>query len=199
MRPHISSIWRFLGVLVTASSIISLIQRGYHVPLALSFADFVNYYRELVRPIFNILNVPVHWIFERFSWSIPPWLQDAQTLAFTATAIYVKAANAISTKGKPLRFPTLHSKFVVITFGGLTLLGLLWLLMIVFAMLIFPVYYINHLRWSPSLKWYDYMKVIRSIIIGSGHEVVMHHTLAIFGWLTTILVLAFYAINRMLI
>jgi len=195
MKQFLGKIWGILGVVVSASSVFSLLQRGFEFPLSLSLFDFLSYYRELIDPIFQFCYKPIYWIFGPIN--IPSWLSDAQTLSFVSGAIYIKTKRSEIVNGERVHFKTWKTWIPAIISIGFTLAGLLWIPIILAGMIMFPIYYINHLRWYPSLKWYQFKKVIHSTYVGAGSEGAPIHTSAIFGYLTTIVVIAFYIWNRM--
>lgn len=189
-------IWGIIGTLVSASSIFSLLQHGFDFPLTMSFSDFLNYYRELVIPIYQFLYQPIYWIFGDIN--IPNWISDAQTLSIVATSIYVKTKSSKIVNGEQVHFKSFWSKIITIIVSGISLIGLFFIPIILLGMIMFPIYYINHLRWY-NLKWYKFNQVLRSIYIGTGSKGAPFNTSAIYGYLTILVVIVFYLWNKILL
>ena len=55
MGAVFNKIWGILGVIVSASSIFSLLERRFDITLAVSLSEMLSYYRDLTSPIFQFL------------------------------------------------------------------------------------------------------------------------------------------------
>jgi hypothetical protein len=196
MRGFLSKIWNLLGIVLSASSIISLMQIGLDINLNLNLADFLRFYRELVQPIYNFLYKPILWVFGDFY--IPSWVMDAQTLSIVVSSIYVRVKSAKRINGETVHFKSILSKIIAVSVLGLSMIGLLFLPFIILGMIMLPIYYINQLRWYKHLKWYQFKKVLQSIYLSAGNEGALFNTSAIYAYLTLIVVIAFYLWNSLM-
>ncbi|MEX0360040.1 MAG: hypothetical protein AB3N10_03535 [Allomuricauda sp.] len=190
-------IWSILGIALSASSIASLMQIGFDFKLALSPSEILNFYRDLMHPIFQLLYQPIQWVFGDIK--IPNWVIDAQTLSIVVSSIYVRAKNAKRVNREVVHYKSLVSKLVAIFMLGLTMLGLLFLPVILLGMIMLPVYYINQVRWQPQLKWYQYKKVLKSVYLAAGNEGALFNTSAIYAYIALVVVFAFYLWNSMIL
>ena len=197
MGAFFNKTWGVLGVVLSASSIFSLLQRGFDIPLAFSLFELVHYYRSLVAPIFEFLYNPIYWIFP--SLEIPNWVTDAQIVSIFMTSIYIKAKSTLRVNGKQVHFKTFWSKVHTIIAVGFTLIGLLFLPIVIFAMVMLPISYINHLRWNRgTLKWYHVKKVLERITVTSGTDMAYVTIAAIYGYITLFTVVVFFMFNNMI-
>ncbi len=194
MKSIFNSIWSVLGVLVSASSLFSLAQRGFERPLAVSLADLLQYYRALVFPIFEVLYTPIYWVFPSFE--IPHWVTDAQVISIAATSVYIEAKSALRVEGEQVHFKTIWSKLQTTLVVGLTLLGLLFVPIILIAMIMLPVYYVGAVRQYAHLKWHHFTRVLRHICGGAFWE---YNIMGVYGYLTLVTVICFYLLNGILI
>ncbi|MGX1929443.1 hypothetical protein [Flagellimonas sp. 2504JD4-2] len=197
MTRFLGRIWSLLGIALSASSIISLLQIGLDLKLALSLSELLNFYRELVQPIYQMLYKPILWIIGDVQ--IPNWVMDVQTLAVVVSSIYVRAKSAERVNGETVHFKTRASKIIAVALLGFTMIGLLFLPFILIGMVMLPVYYVNQLRWNKHLKWYQFKKVLRSVYISAGNEGALFNTSAIYAYLTLIVVVAFYLWNSIIV
>ncbi|NNL15685.1 MAG: hypothetical protein HKO81_03470 [Flavobacteriaceae bacterium] len=193
MSGFLGKIWSVLGVVVSASSIISLMQIGFDINLNLSLSDFLSFYRELVQPIYNFLYKPVLWVIGDIK--IPGWVMDAQTLSIVISSIYVRAKSAERINGEQVHFKSRLSTIVAVCVLGLSMMGLLFLPVIIIGMIMLPIYYINQVRWQKHLKWYQFKKVFQYIYLASGNEGALINTSAIYAYLTLLVVFTFYLWN----
>ncbi|MEX0314934.1 MAG: hypothetical protein AB3N18_12215, partial [Allomuricauda sp.] len=161
MKGFLGRIWSLLGIVLSASSIASLCQIGFDIKLALGLSEFLNFYRELVQPIYQVFYKPIFWIFGDFR--IPDWIMDAQTLSIVVSSIYVRAKSASRVNGEVIYFKSLTRKIVMVFTLGLTMIGLLFLPVILIGMFMLPLYYVNQLRWNKHLKWYQHKKVLQNV------------------------------------
>ncbi len=194
MKAIVKSIWGILGVLVSASSLFSLAQRGFEIPLAVSLAELLQYYRELVFPIFEVLYTPIYWVFPSFE--IPNWVTDVQVISIAATSVYIKAKSALRVEGEQVHFKTIWSKIQTTLVVGFTLFGLLFVPIILIAMVMLPVYYVGAVRINAHLKWYNLTNVLRYICGGAFWE---YNIMGVYGYLTLVTVVCFYLLNGILI
>lgn len=197
MSGFLVKIWGLFGVVLSASTIVSLMQTGFDIKLALSLSEVLNYYRELVGPIYDFLYKPILWIFGDIK--IPNWVMDTQTLSFVVSSIYVRAKSAQRVNGETVHFKSLFSKIAAVFVLGLTMIGLLFFPFVLIGMIMLPVYYINQLRWQKHLKWYEYKKVLQSVYLTAGNEGAIFNTSAIYAYLTLIIVVAFYIWNSIIL
>lgn len=196
MSGLLGKIWSLFGIVLSASSIISLIQVGFDLKLSLSLSEVLNYYRELVEPIYNFLYKPILWVIGDFK--TPNWVMDAQTLSFVVSSIYVRTKNAQRINGEVIHFKSHLSKISAVFILGFTMFGLLFLPFILIGMIMLPIYYINQLRWQKHLKWYQFNKVLQATYVSSGNEGALFNTSAIYAYLTLVVVFAFYIWNYIL-
>ena len=197
MGLFFNKIWSVLGVVLSASSIISLLQQGLDISLAFSLSELVAYYRSLVTPIFEFLYNPLYWIFP--SLEIPNWVTDAQIVSIFVTSIYIKAKSNIRVNGKQVHFRTLWRKVHTIIVVGYTLIGLLFLPIVIFAMAMLPISYVNHIRWNRgTLKWYRVKKVLERITVTSGTDMAYVTIAAIYGYITIFTIVVFFMFNNMI-
>ncbi|MDC7995323.1 hypothetical protein [Altibacter sp. HG106] len=194
MKTIFNRIWGVLGVLVSASSLFSLAQRGFEIPLAVSLADLLQYYRTLVFPIFEVLYTPIHWLFPSFE--IPSWVTDAQVISIAATSVYIKAKSALRVEGEQAHFKTVWSKLQTTLVVGFTLFGLLFVPIILIAMVMLPVYYVSAVRAYTHLKWYQVVRVLQYVCGGAFWE---YNIMGVYGYLTLVTVFCFYLLNGILI
>lgn len=196
MTGFFGKIWSILGIVLSASSIVSLLQIGFDLKLALSPSELLNFYRELLQPIYHLLYTPVLWIIGDVK--IPNWVTDAQTLSIVISSIYVRAKNVKRINGEVVHFKSLVSKIIAIFLLGFTLIGLLFLPFILIGMIMLPVYYVNQLRWQSHLKWHQFKKVFQSIYVSAGNEGALFNTSATYAYLTLIAVTTFYLWNSLI-
>lgn len=197
MGLFFNKIWSVLGVVLSASSIISLFQQGLDISLAFSLSELVAYYRSLVAPIFEFLYNPLYWIFP--SLETPKWVTDAQILSIFTTSIYIKAKSTLRVDGTQVHFKTFWSKVHTIIMVGFTLIGLLFLPVIIFAMVMLPISYVNQLRWNRgTLKWYHVKKVLERITVTSGTDMAYVTIAAIYGYITIVTVVVFFIFNSLI-
>lgn len=78
------SLYRYLGVLVSATSAFSLLQRLFDFGLAPMFLTFVAFYRTLS-------NVAFGWISFIFSFEFPPTVHDLWTLSCLGAGVYFRS------------------------------------------------------------------------------------------------------------
>ena len=86
--------WAFtvLGCIVSASAIINLIQSGFAITLSWGFSHFVEYYRQIVTPIVDVIQWPIRAMLSALhvEWTIPQWIKDAHALSFTLAGLYIR-------------------------------------------------------------------------------------------------------------
>lgn len=86
-----------LGALLSASSVISLIQHGFHFDLNWGFEHFVAFYRGIITPVLDVVLWPVNALLGQLNswfdidWDIPQWMEDLWTLSFVGAAIEVRS------------------------------------------------------------------------------------------------------------
>ncbi len=94
LAPTFSMALSILGMVFSASAIISLIQRGAHVELQWGFAHFLRFYREWTAPIIELVQVPALWILAKLQihlpFPLPQWANDLHTLSFVGAAVFVR-------------------------------------------------------------------------------------------------------------
>lgn len=112
-----------LGVLLSTSSAISLLQNGLNFDLHWGFSHFVAFYRGIIDPIMDIVLWPIQAISDALGWGwvIPQWLKDVWTLSFVGASIQVRShSNQQDLQGGRLATTLIPVLFVVI-FGALGL------------------------------------------------------------------------------
>lgn len=112
-----------LGVLLSTSSAISLIQNGLNFDLHWGFSHFVTFYRGIIDPIMDVMLWPIQAISDAFGWEwvIPQWLKDVWTLSFVGASIQVRShSDQQGLRGGRLVTTFTPTLFVVI-FGALGL------------------------------------------------------------------------------
>jgi hypothetical protein len=196
MIKTFNKIWGVFGVVVTASSLFSLLQRGFEIPLGISFIDVLYYYRSIVQPIFEFCYKPIYWLFPSFY--IPVWITDLQVISIAVTGIYIKAKSSERVNGEQIHFKTFFSKVHTMIVVGFTMIGLLFLPIILYAMLFIPIAYVNNLRWYSYLKWYNVKEVLGHVYRGSGTEYGLWTIAGIYGYFTLIALIAFLLFNSIL-
>lgn len=77
-----------LGTVVTTSAVISLVQHWSDITLAEIPAQYVDYYRSIMR-------ILVDWIPLPFDWSIPQWYLDALTINGIIASAAVRAVYSV--------------------------------------------------------------------------------------------------------
>ncbi|MCB1443952.1 MAG: hypothetical protein KDJ72_13110 [Methyloceanibacter sp.] len=183
-----------LGFLVTASTVISLLQRGFDISLVFSLDRLLEYYRELVKPFYAILHVPWQWVFRQFDSVLPSWFQDAHTLSFICAAISMRAFTLGRFEGEEDKFPTVAHRLGGAFFGGYTFLSLVLLPGILFSMLLLPVGFFNHYRWSGTTEG-----LLQNMLdIAAENSTLDNLLMGIFGWFTLFSVTAFFVVNTVL-
>ncbi|MBL8530628.1 MAG: hypothetical protein JNK94_02740 [Hyphomonadaceae bacterium] len=82
-----------LGSIAAAPSIISLLQHMFALDLSPFAADFVEFYRDLMRPIFETAYWPVHRIAQslNLNFVVPEWMGWMHALAFAGMSIFYRA------------------------------------------------------------------------------------------------------------
>ncbi|MCL6272826.1 hypothetical protein M3P19_02340 [Muricauda sp. 2012CJ35-5] len=196
MTGFLGKLWNILGITLSASSIVSLIQMGFDIPLALSPEAILNFYRELIQPIFQLLYKPLTWLFNDLT--VPNWLMDAQTLSLVISGIYIRAKSVQRVDGEQIHYQSMLSKIVSIGLLGFTLFGLLFLPFVLISMIMLPVYYVNQLRWNKHLKWYQFQNVLKSVYSASGNAGALFNTSAIYAYLSLFIVVLFYLWNSII-
>jgi hypothetical protein len=89
MQSTFSRLTWLLGALLAAPTVISILQHSMKPTLAGEFAQALNFYRELLKPFFQVLYYPVRAIIQacHLSWSIPQWLSDLHMASFLSVGI----------------------------------------------------------------------------------------------------------------
>lgn len=119
-----------LGWLAAALSLSSSISHLFDVPLNVTLGEVVTYYRDLTRPVIDLLEVPFVLTASLMGlhWDIPEWLKDLHTLSIIGGAVEARAAIATHDPGEDgPNFPT--GMWITGVVMGLTGIGLLYLLL----------------------------------------------------------------------
>ena len=74
-RSHFSFSFRLFGIFTSAASLISLIQRIFHIGLNPIFKEFIEFYRKITYPIIEFVPAILHI-------QIPHWYKDLYILSF---------------------------------------------------------------------------------------------------------------------
>lgn len=92
VRKQFQQTLALLGVIVSATAVINLIQAGFHVHLNWGFSHFIEYYRQIAAPIMDVLQWPLRYALERLNiaWTVPQWLKDAHVLCFVLAGVYAR-------------------------------------------------------------------------------------------------------------
>jgi hypothetical protein len=115
----LKGIWRdyrwmssILGVVFSASALISLVQHWGDVRLEWGFAHFVSFYRAAIHPIIDLVlvapvNALIAWL--HLDWSIPTWMKDMWALAALCSGLLVRAESARSAPERSSPDPELEA------------------------------------------------------------------------------------------
>lgn len=190
-----------IGIVASATSIINLLQEKLNLTLIPSFKDFLEFYRESIRPLMEFLEVPIVWVLEKMSIAAPNWLPDAHILSFAAAAVFFKsfAKSGIREKSdvKASKEINYIHLYVLIFFAGFLLFGLMHLVLIIYSMVIFPFNFIDYSK-LLSLKKGIIRKPSDQEIKFLGGDLPIFYTSPIFGWATVFAIVLFYIMNWVL-
>ncbi|MFM2663516.1 hypothetical protein AAFX24_01070 [Vibrio mediterranei] len=111
---------RYLSIILSVLSVISLVQHIGDVGISPIFHDFIAYYRDVVYGVFGLVG-------RLFSIDIPPTLMDVWALSFIGAGAYVRAPNIeesrLLRKYDTSKFPS-YWKLIYFLVMGFTFVGL---------------------------------------------------------------------------
>lgn len=115
-----NNLFRFLSILVSTLSVVSLFQRMFDVGIAVVFSDVIEYYRLVTYQTFGFIGLLL-------SIKFPPTLMDLWVISFIGAGAYIRTENI---EGSRLlrnidtnKFPK-YWKFIMFLFMGLGLMGI---------------------------------------------------------------------------
>ena len=108
VRREVSNLYAIIGGLVSAGSLISLVQKFFNIGLAPVLAEFVAYYR-------RIAHFFVDWLFFWVPFEVPGWYKDAYVISFVFLVTFVRAIVAVLV----FRYPSGGSKAIPFFAAGL--------------------------------------------------------------------------------
>lgn len=120
--------YALLGSIFSAFAIVSLMVRIFDIGLAPVMQQTLNYYRELVHPIAEVLLDGLRWVWPDLI--LPEWVKDLYAISFVGGAVAGRALLSVG-QGSPGRIvgSTLVAIVIGLTFAGLAMV-LFWLVQV---------------------------------------------------------------------
>jgi hypothetical protein len=178
-----------LGALLSASSVISLIQHGFHFQLNWGFDHFVAFYRGMITPVMDVVLWPVQallgWL--HVDWIIPQWLKHLWVLSFVGAGI----------AGRSLHRALLEEVQAEPEFRRLARQGLSFVVMRAFWVFWVWLFAIGLLGVGLFVVFFAFGKdeVLGDGKDGIGDGIGFHHFLRTNLIMTVVAVIAFYVSN----
>lgn len=195
------ALW-LLGVMLSASALISVLQGAFEIGLAPVLADSVAFYRSIADPLLDVLYVPVQFIAEKLHlhFQPPQWFRDAHIMSMIGAASRARATLAIDDETRTSEIGGMN--FVLLAIAGLLGFGLVLVLVIIFHMIFPPLKRVT----PPPFRVFHSSENKDSFarMQHSHHQerhlsYVSRKHLAISGWAVLSAVVVFYLLNTSII
>lgn len=148
---------RYISLLVSMLSVISLVQHFFNFGLSGVFNDIISYYRHITYQLFNLIG-------QLISISFPPKLMDLWTISFIGAGAYVKTPNIEFNRllrNRDVRSFPKHWKIILFFLMGFSFTGF-FLLLSAFS----PSTYIDSMNEEPQDLIKGMLKNTLIILIG---------------------------------